>query len=64
MSSLYTYSIVRNWMEAFNNVFSALQGHWLGNFCLNLLGYALIIVPAALTIRQLKKNALVEKGND
>ena len=46
----------------FHNVLSALQGHWLGNFCLNLLGYGLIIVPAALLIRRLRKNPLVERG--
>jgi len=52
----------RSWMEVFHNVLSVLQGHWLGNFFLNLSGYALmIIVPAALIIRRLKKNPSVEK---
>ena len=49
-------------MEVFWNVLSAVQAHWLGNFCLNLLGYAVLIVPAALLIRRLRKNPLVEKG--
>lgn len=50
-------------MEVFRNVWITLQGHWLGNFCLNLLGYGLIIVPAALLIRRLRKNPAVEKGH-
>ena len=49
-------------MELFRNTINTLQGHWLGNFCLNLLGYGLIIVPAALLIRRLRQNPLVERG--
>jgi len=51
----------RYWME-FHNVLIAVQSNWLGNFALNLLGYALIIGPAALLIHRLKKNPLVERG--
>ena len=49
-------------METFHNVLIAVQSNWLGNFGLNLLGYALIIGPAALLIQRLKKNPLVERG--
>jgi len=51
-------------MEAFHNVLTAVQSNWLGNFGLNLLGYAIIIVPAALIIQRLKKDPLVERGVD
>jgi hypothetical protein len=40
-----------------------LQDHWLGSFLLNLLGYALIILPAALLIRRWKNDPLVKAGN-
>jgi hypothetical protein len=40
----------------------AVQEHWLGSFLLNVLGYALILVPAALLIRHWKKSPLVQRG--
>ena len=38
------------------------QEHWLGSFLLNLLGYALIIVPAGLLIRRWKKDPQIKRG--
>ena len=38
------------------------QEHWLGSFFLNILGYALIIVPAALLIRRWKKDPQIRAG--
>lgn len=38
------------------------QEHWLGSFLLNLIGYGLIILPAALLIRRWKRSQLVQKG--
>lgn len=40
----------------------ASQEHWLGSFLLNLLGYALIIVPAGLLIRRWKKDPRIKRG--
>ena len=40
----------------------AIQEHWLGSFLLNVLGYALILVPAALLIRHWKKSPRVQRG--
>lgn len=39
-----------------------LQDHWLGSFVLNLLGYGLIILPAALLIRRWKNDPMVKAG--
>lgn len=44
-------------------LFQMVQDHWLGSFCLNLLGYALIILPAALLIRRWKKDPQVKAGH-
>lgn len=38
------------------------QDHWLGSFLLNILGYALIVVPAALLIRRWKGDPAVRAG--
>lgn len=38
------------------------QDHWLGSFLLNVLGYVLIILPAALLIRRWKKDPQVKRG--
>lgn len=38
------------------------QEHWLGSFLLNLLGYALIIIPAAYLIRRWKNDPDVKAG--
>ena len=43
-------------------IFQAFQEHWLGSFLLNVLGYALIILPAALLIRRWKNDPLVKRG--
>ena len=43
-------------------MFAAIQENWLGSFILNLVGYAIIILPAALAIRKLKQSPLVKKG--
>jgi len=40
----------------------AVQEHWLGSFLLNLLGYAIIILPAAFLIRRWKKDPDVQAG--
>lgn len=42
--------------------FQVLQDHWLGSFILNLLGYALIVLPAALLIRRWKNDPMVKAG--
>lgn len=47
-----------NW----RTMLDAVQEHWLGSFLLNLIGYGLIIFPAALLIRRWKKSELVQKG--
>lgn len=39
-----------------------IQNHWLGSFALNVLGYVLILVPAALLVRHWKKSPLVQRG--
>ena len=43
-------------------VLMAIQDHWLGSFVLNLCGYALIVVPAALLIRRWKKSPSIKNG--
>lgn len=43
-------------------VLEAVQEHWLGSFLLNSLGYALIILPAALLIRRLKDSPSIKSG--
>lgn len=43
-------------------ILQTLQDHWLGSFILNLLGYALIIVPSALLIRRWKNDPGVKAG--
>lgn len=40
------------------------QEHWLGSFILNLIGYALIIVPAAFLIRRWKNDPQVQSGKN
>ena len=49
-------------MGSFWGYLSLVQEHWLGSFVLNLIGYALIIVPAGLLIRRWKNDPLVQKG--
>ena len=44
------------------SLLEASQEHWLGSFLLNLLGYALIIVPAGLLIRRWKKDPRIKRG--
>ena len=44
------------------SLLEASQEHWLGSFLLNLLGYALIIVPAGLLIRRWKKDPQIKRG--
>ena len=41
---------------------TALQENWLGSFLLNVIGYGLIILPAALAIRKWKESPLVKQG--
>ena len=43
-------------------ILEAIQEHWLGSFLLNSLGYALIILPAALLIRRLKDSPSIRSG--
>lgn len=40
----------------------AMQEHWLGSFLFNVLGYLLILLPAALLIRYWKNSPLVQRG--
>ena len=47
-----------------SSVLDTFQEHWLGSFLLNLLGYALIILPAALLIRRWKKDPAVQSGEN
>lgn len=42
--------------------FQAVQDHWLGSFLLNVLGYTLIILPAAVLIRRWKNSPQVKRG--
>ena len=42
----------------------AVQEHWLGSFLFNVLGYLLILLPAALLIRYWKNSPLVKKGKN
>lgn len=44
------------------SLLEAIQEHWLGSFLLNLLGYALIIVPAALLIKRWQKDPRIKRG--
>ena len=39
-----------------------IQENWLGSFLLNLLSYALIILPAAYFIRRWKNDPAVKSG--
>ena len=48
----------------FWSLLEASQEHWLGSFLLNLLGYALIIVPAGLLIRRWKKDPTIKRGKN
>ena len=43
-------------------VLDQIQEHWLGSFILNVLGYALIVIPAALLIRKWKNDPAVRRG--
>lgn len=45
-----------------SSVLGTVQEHWLGSFLLNLLGYGLIILPAAFFIRRWKKDPAVQSG--
>ena len=54
--------IYTSWMNA--EMLQAVQNHWLGSFLLNILGYLLILVPAALLIRRWKKSPLVQRGKE
>lgn len=46
----------------FMAIFQMLQEHWLGSFLLNVLGYALIILPTALLIRRWKNDPQIKRG--
>lgn len=48
--------------NSFMAILQVFQEHWLGSFILNLLGYALIILPAALLIRRWKKDPQIKEG--
>ena len=50
--------VATDWGE----VLGAIQEHWLGSFLLNILGYALIILPAAVLIRKWKTSPEVQSG--
>ena len=59
-----TYSGMAHFLSGWSSTFSAaaIQEHWLGNFVLNLVGYGLIILPAALLIRRWKSSTSVKAG--
>lgn len=40
----------------------AFQEFWLGNFILNILGYAVLILPGYLLVRWLQRLPQVERG--
>lgn len=42
--------------------FQAFQEFWLGNFILNILGYAVLILPGYLLVRWLQRLPQVERG--
>lgn len=42
--------------------FQAFQEFWLGNFILNVLGYAVLIIPGYLLVRWLQRLPQVERG--
>ena len=44
------------------NVLGQIQEHWFGSFLLNLIGYALIIAPAAFLINRWKNDPKVQRG--
>ncbi len=44
------------------NVQGQIQEHWFGSFLLNLIGYALIIAPAAFLINRWRKDPKVQRG--
>ena len=48
----------------FSAMLQTVQEHWLGSFVLNLLGYALIVLPAALLIRRWKQSAEIRSGEN
>lgn len=48
--------------DDFKAVLAPVQEHWLGSFALNLLGYAIIIGPAAFLIRRWKNDPAVQAG--
>ena len=54
--------IYTSWRDA--EMFQAIQNHWLGSFLLNVLGYLLILIPAALLIRHWKNSPLVKRGKE
>lgn len=56
-------SFLSGWASGITLSTAAVQEHWLGNFILNLIGYGLIILPAALLIRRWKNSTLVKAGS-
>ena len=46
----------------FWSLLEASQEHWLGSFLLNLLGYALIIIPTGLLIRRWQNDPRIKRG--
>lgn len=56
------YENVERLEQGWRVMFEGVQEHWLGSFLLNLIGYGLIILPAALLIRRWKRSQLVQKG--
>ena len=47
----------------FSDSFQAFQEFWLGNFILNILGYAVLILPGYLLVRWLQRLPQVERGS-
>lgn len=44
------------------SLLNAVQNNWFGSFLLNVVGYAIIVVPTGLLIKYLKESQEVRKG--
>ena len=51
-------------MEETTSFLDTVQNNWLGSFVLNVLGYAIVVVPAGLLIKYLKESPQVQQGNN
>lgn len=49
-------------LQQYTAVLQMIQDHWLGSFLLNVLCYAIIVVPAAFLIRRWKRDPQIKAG--